>query len=437
MRHLIIIILTLLLACSPPPYNTFESDYEKPDQTVGDPLYRAIEKLTNKIVTGFSSEDKTSIAVIEFSNITGSISVFGQFIAEKLISKLFETQRFEIIERGQLNKIIEEYKLGQAGITAPDIAASLGKLLGVKAIITGTITDVTSGFDVNARIIDTQSGKLLSAASVVVAKDEMVLKLLQQDYPEPEKIEISANPVDEYSYLPSGAFSSAIQIDTRVLFKLGPVFKLAQKSGDAVELVKNVLIWKKIGKRDDVAYVHRSGKITILSEQPLSSQSDMEIFRSAYVLIADYIIPVNLDMNKKIRNQAWEKNLTVYNYEGNTYKRILGYLRGKASISIPDMNIKQISMFVFADGWNNQIFLDKKRIANWRNKGSKSLDVTKYLIYGDHELEIKQYGGSKPFFVFEFFVESTTRKVRVFNQQDLNIRDSVPCLPINQLRLQK
>jgi len=436
MRHLVVTLFILMLACGRPAYYNGETGFQyDSDKMIGDQLYRALDKLTNQMVASMESEQKKSVAVIEFSHLNGTISGFGRFLAEKLISKLFETQRFKVIERSLLNKVIEEYKLSQSGVTAPEMAEQLGKLLGVDAIISGTITDMGGGFDVNARIIDTRSGGLLAAASVVVAKDEMVRRLLEMEDLQPirEPTTMPA-PAPEYTPLPAGTFTSAIEVDTRVLIKLEPVYELARKKHE-IKLANNRLVWQNLTERNLIAFIHSSGKIIILSADPLSSQADMEAFRSAYVTISNYIIRVNVDLNKSVRNRAWERDLTVYNYERNTYKRLMGYLQGEAIISVPRMNMKQVSLFVYADGWNNRIFIDDEQIARWSGKGSKSMDVTRHLIVGDHSLNIKQYGGTRPFFVLEFFVESTPLNVRISNEKNLNLSDSIPCYSISELRL--
>jgi len=100
-----------------------------------------------------------------------------------------------------------------------------------------------------------------------------------------------------------------------------------------------------------------------------------------------------------------------------------------------NITIKQVSLFIYADGWNNRIYLDGERIARWSGKGSDRIDVTKFMYFGDHVFEIKQYGGSRPFFIFEFYVESSPLNITVTNKADLNIRDSVDSFAIDDLVL--
>lgn len=380
-------------------------------------------------------EHKKTVVVGEFLNLDGSVMMFGRFISEKLISKLFETKRFRVIERSRLDQVLNEIQLSQLGVIQPELAKRLGQLLGADAIVTGTLTDLGGGFDVTTRIIDTQTGDVFAAATAVIAKDETVLKILKYGYVRgPSDESVTGSDLTEVKKPLAGAFKSAIEVDTKVLIKLEPVYELARKQFD-LELIKDCLIWKNFGPDNHLAYLHRNGKIIILSEAPLDSQNDMDIFRNEYVTISNSIIEVNADMDKEIRNRAWKRDLTVYNYQRNTYKRIMGYLKGRAIITVPEITIKQVSLFIYANGWNNRVYLNGEKIAQWNGKGSERVDVTKYMYFGDHEFEIKQYGGSRPFFIFEFYVESSPLHITITNKADLNIRDSVHSFSIDELVL--
>lgn len=432
MRILILLALLISVTCAPVNFDTRDDSFNRGRESVGEPFYRAIENLTRKIVAGVESENKTSLAVIEFSNLDGSNSLFGQFFAEKLISQLFETKKFKVVERNLLNKVLEEYKLSQAGITSPDFAEQLGKLLGVEAIISGTITDVGEAFDVNSRIIDTKDGSLLSAATVLITKDELVMKLINRDLPDQKKE--TPEPAPEMPQTPSRAFNSAIEVDIHVNVQLEALAERV-KNKHTVRFENNHLVWEQLNDRNDVAYIFKTGKIVVFSTQSLLSQPDIEAFRVAYVTIADAIIEVNVDMTKDVRNTAWLNELKIYNYERNTYKRLAGYLRGTARIIVPRMNIKQATFFIFADGWNNRVIIDGNKIAQWQGRNSKTLDVTRFLYFGEHEIEIQQQGGIRPFFMLEFFIESSPLSIQLSNSKELNLRDSVPCLSYQDLKL--
>ena len=123
---------------------------------------------------------KKKVAVIEFSDLRGNVSEFGKYLAEELITRLFITRKFEVIERRLLNKVLSEQKLSLSDLIDPDSIVDLGKILGVDAIVSGTITDLGKSLKVNARIISTETGSVFAVAATEIAKDETVRNLISQ-----------------------------------------------------------------------------------------------------------------------------------------------------------------------------------------------------------------------------------------------------------------
>ncbi len=94
---------------------------------------------------------KKRIAVFDFDNaaIQGGIKIpfaeanlpnLGKAAADILITKLVQAGNVSVIERDAINKLLEEQNFTNTGRTDPASAAKLGRLLGVDAIILGTIT---------------------------------------------------------------------------------------------------------------------------------------------------------------------------------------------------------------------------------------------------------------------------------------------------------
>lgn len=76
------------------------------------------------------------IAVVDFQGVNHS----GSQIAAVVQSLLLETKHFDLIERNQLNRIMDEQKLGMTGVMDDSTAAKVGRLLGVNALILGEVT---------------------------------------------------------------------------------------------------------------------------------------------------------------------------------------------------------------------------------------------------------------------------------------------------------
>src|SRR6266446_5906801 len=95
------------------------------------PLDDRLAELSQQITSKIEAGQKKTIAVVEFTDLQGNVTDLGRFLSEELVTRLYETQKFKVIERQLLAKIITEQKLSLTGIVDPASAKRLGKLLGV------------------------------------------------------------------------------------------------------------------------------------------------------------------------------------------------------------------------------------------------------------------------------------------------------------------
>lgn len=142
-------------------------------------LDQRVAELSKQIAVKIEADQKKTIAILEFVDLQGNVTDFGRYLAEELITNLYETGRFKVIERQLLNRIISEQKLSLTGIVDPASAKKLGSILGVDAIVSGSIADRGQSMKVNARLISTQTGEIFSAASAEIVKDQEVTALMK------------------------------------------------------------------------------------------------------------------------------------------------------------------------------------------------------------------------------------------------------------------
>ena len=94
---------------------------------------------------------KKTVAVLDFNNAAVQTGInnsylrtdapaLGRGVSELLINKLVQDGTVTVVERAALDKILAEQNLTSSDRTDPATAAKLGKILGVDAIILGTIT---------------------------------------------------------------------------------------------------------------------------------------------------------------------------------------------------------------------------------------------------------------------------------------------------------
>ncbi|MBU1053111.1 MAG: hypothetical protein KKC46_04680 [Proteobacteria bacterium] len=111
---------------------------------------------------------KTKIAVLDFQLQGEGFETqdMGLIVAEWFITALVKAGRFEVIERGLLKKLLEEQKLSMTGVVDASTATQIGKFLGVKTIISGSVMKLQGVIEINARIIDVETASIIAAENV-------------------------------------------------------------------------------------------------------------------------------------------------------------------------------------------------------------------------------------------------------------------------------
>lgn len=112
------------------------------------------------------------VAVVPFTAPRGAGSYDGAVASERLVIQLLARGDLDVVERRFLDKVLEEQRLGVFGIMDQDTVKELGKVLGVDAILTGTVVELKGDrIEINARLINTQTAQVMAADTVKVAKD--------------------------------------------------------------------------------------------------------------------------------------------------------------------------------------------------------------------------------------------------------------------------
>lgn len=122
------------------------------------------------------------LAVAEFADLNGYRSALGPFLAEELTTHLFETKpgAFDFVERQQLVKVLEELKLTSSSLFEAGGIASVGKALGIQAVVTGSMADLGNEIKINIRVISVESARIVASASAKFPREESAETLLRQ-----------------------------------------------------------------------------------------------------------------------------------------------------------------------------------------------------------------------------------------------------------------
>jgi len=109
--------------------------------------------------------DRKIIAIKDFEVIMGRNKEVAKYVQEDITTALVNSGQFNVVERLKLQSILDELKLAQLGLTDPEGAKQVGKLLGADVILTGTLAATGEEWNVNLRLINTESGLITSAFS--------------------------------------------------------------------------------------------------------------------------------------------------------------------------------------------------------------------------------------------------------------------------------
>lgn len=153
-----VVVIALLAACASP----------QPAQPSPAPKRTAAETIASAIVAEATKLQKRTVAVIEFSELRGNIyvaSAKGRLLSERITTQLVNTGQVEVVERSQLAKVMRELKLGTTGVVDDATAKSIGKILGVEAIVTGTLTEVGPETEIHSRMVRVEDGVILAAVT--------------------------------------------------------------------------------------------------------------------------------------------------------------------------------------------------------------------------------------------------------------------------------
>ncbi len=126
---------------------------------------------------------KKRVAVVDFVNKSDfGAERLGKGAADILTTELVKSDRFIVVERAKMEKLLDEQGLAFSGVVDEATAAKTGRILGLNAIITGAISQFGTKIEgqnlglyrskkqsaecvVDVRVIDVSTGQILLAES--------------------------------------------------------------------------------------------------------------------------------------------------------------------------------------------------------------------------------------------------------------------------------
>ncbi|MCG3205992.1 MAG: hypothetical protein KCHDKBKB_02718 [Elusimicrobia bacterium] len=131
----------------------------------------SLDGLSKSLLKGASSLKSKKIAVLALPYHDGRVSSGSSIVSERLTTLLVGKRGVHLVERRLIQQLLAEKKLNETGIIDQENLRKIGNVLDVEAIITGTLIDLKNDkTEINARLIQVDSGEVLSAGQEIIER---------------------------------------------------------------------------------------------------------------------------------------------------------------------------------------------------------------------------------------------------------------------------
>lgn len=104
------------------------------------------------------------IAVLELQG-QGVSEAEAATLTDRLRSRLVSTNAFKVLEREQMDQILNEQGFQQSGCVSDECLVEIGRLVGVEQMVGGSIGKIGQTYTLDLRIIDVSTGQILKTVS--------------------------------------------------------------------------------------------------------------------------------------------------------------------------------------------------------------------------------------------------------------------------------
>ena len=124
-------------------------------------------------------DTRPGIAVLPFNNggsygqAKEDFDALERGIAGMMISELATNPAARVVERQEIQRLLDEQNLGAQGRADAQTAAKIGKLVGARYMVMGTFVDFYNDFRVDVRLINVETGEVVKTESERMQRDHL------------------------------------------------------------------------------------------------------------------------------------------------------------------------------------------------------------------------------------------------------------------------
>ena len=153
--------------CLPPMYQRFNFQLQVEQGPVRDAYAFRPAKPALAAAPSIESPSSTSqptIAILDFEGI-GVSAQEARVLTNRLGTHVVQLGRYQVIERGQMEQILQEQDFQLTGCTSNECAVEIGQLIGAQQMLAGSFGQLGTVYTIDMRIIDVVTGRITRTTS--------------------------------------------------------------------------------------------------------------------------------------------------------------------------------------------------------------------------------------------------------------------------------
>ena len=132
-------------------------------------FYRLTTSLLTLVLFTFDvsaqvAEGKQTVALLEFEG-RGISQLEAKTLTDRLMSEMVNTDAVIMVERNQMDEILNEQGFQQSCCTSSECAAEVGALLGVQNMVSGSFGKLGNSYTIDAKMFSVETGATIRTVS--------------------------------------------------------------------------------------------------------------------------------------------------------------------------------------------------------------------------------------------------------------------------------
>ena len=110
--------------------------------------------------------DRFTVAVLELDDLGVDRSLAAS-VLNLIVSRLANVPYIDLVERGDVQQVIDELRLQNTGITSARDAAEIGRILNAQNVLLGNVNQLGTSLTIAVRLVETESARIVGAREIL------------------------------------------------------------------------------------------------------------------------------------------------------------------------------------------------------------------------------------------------------------------------------